>query len=186
VISIPTDYDTSLWSELKTPLFNLDIRYATDSNFVGKQIYDCGRCFLLWPAAKKLRLAAQQLQALGYKIRIYDCYRPAPAQNKLWEVKPDKRYVAPPDKGSMHSRGLAIDMTIDHDGRAVDMGTAYDYFGREAWSTLAHPDTSVQHNRDILASVMKKLGFTQARSEWWHFSLPGSRTLYDWEWQCKG
>jgi len=134
--------------------------------------------------ASSLKKAKVALLEKGYHIRLLDCYRPAPAQQKLWNIKPDKRYVAPPEKGSMHGRGLAVDMTLDSLGVELDMGTPFDYFGRSAWPTIPFPDPVIQYRRTILADAMKAQGFRQARSEWWHFSKNNSRVLYDWQWEC--
>lgn len=67
----------------------------------------------------------------GYSIKVFDCFRPKPYQQRLWDIVPDPDYVTPPNKGSMHSRGLAVDLTIaDKNGVDLDMGTAYDFWQR--------------------------------------------------------
>ena len=92
----------------------VDIRYATPDNFTGIRLYDCGRCFLHPTVAKALQRAAEDFKKQGYKIILFDCYRPLSIQRKLWEKVPDARYVTPLAKGSMHNRGAAIDLSLIH------------------------------------------------------------------------
>ncbi len=182
------NYDASLWSELtKADGFALDIRYATTNNFTKKQIYDCGKCFMRPEAAEKLKTIQAELnEKFGYSIKIFDCYRPGPYQQRLWDIVPNPDYVTPPHKGSMHSKGLAIDLTIvDKDGNELDMGTSFDFFGPEAHQGYNHSD-AVKRHRWILKSTMEKHGFGSIRTEWWHYSYKGkSYPLDKWVWDCK-
>lgn len=184
-----TKYNASLWSELtKDDGFVLDIRYATTNNFTKKQIYDCGKCFMRPEAAEKLKtIRAELKEKFGYDIKIFDCYRPGPYQQRLWDIVPNPDYVTPPHKGSMHSKGLAIDLTlIDKEGNELDMGTAFDFFGPEAHQGYNHSD-AVKRHRWILRSTMEKHGFGSIRTEWWHFSYKGkSYPLDKWVWDCEG
>ncbi len=153
---------------------------------MNQKVYDCGRCFLKPRVAKKLKNALLALQKYNYGLILYDCYRPAPVQHKLWQITPDRRYVAPPQKGSMHSRGIAIDLSLtDSLGRALDMGTPYDFFGPEAAPSYQKLSKTIRKRRKILKEVLTKQGFVQARSEWWHFSFPDKTySLQDWQWVC--
>jgi zinc D-Ala-D-Ala dipeptidase len=184
-----TKYDASLWSELtQDDGFVLDIRYATTNNFTKKQIYDCGKCFMRPEAAEKLKtIRAELKEKFGYDIKIFDCYRPGPYQQRLWDIVPNPDYVTPPHKGSMHSKGLAIDLTlVDKEGNELDMGTAFDFFGPEAHQGYNHSD-AVKRHRWILRSTMEKHGFGSIRTEWWHFSYKGkSYPLDKWVWNCEG
>ncbi len=182
------DYDTSRWIELtEAQGFALELRYADESNFTGKQIYDCGRCFLQRDAGEKLiRLQRDIAKRYGWRLRLYDCYRPRPAQQRLWDIMPNASYVTPPHKGSMHNRGLAIDVTIDDkDGRPMDMGSDFDHFGKEAHIDIYDHTDEVLRNRRILQKLMELHGFKGIRTEWWHYSLRGvSSELSAWEWGC--
>lgn len=165
----------------------LEIRYATNNNFTKQKIYDCARCYLRPEAADNLLKAQSELQKkFGYTFKIFDCFRPRPYQQRLWDVVPDDKYVTPPAKGSMHSRGLAVDLTlVDVDGKELDMGTPYDFFGEEAHYGYNHPE-AVKRNRWILKSTMEKYGFGGIRTEWWHFSYrKTSYPLDEWVWDCK-
>ena len=182
------DYNSSEWTEL-TPKDNvtIDIRYATSNNFVKEPVYPCGRCFLKPEVAKALKKVNQALITKGYKLKLFDCYRPSPAQQKLWDKVPNPDYVARPSEGSMHSRGSAIDLTLtDLDGNEIDMGTPYDFFGREAHQDYTDLPQAILSNRLILKSAMEAGGFQAIRTEWWHFSFgKGMPPLSDWQWPCK-
>ena len=166
--------------------FHLDIRYATQNNFVEEQMYDCGKCYLRSEAGKALQKVAKSLSQINHKIILYDCYRPKPVQQKLWDKVPNASYVTPPAKGSMHNRGVAIDLSImGADGEYLDMGTEYDFFGKEAHTDHTDLPEEVLKNRKLLNDLMVKYGFKGIRTEWWHFSfVDGSYEIADWEWDC--
>ena len=186
-VEIP-GYDTTQWTELITldATIRIDIRYATDNNFVGEKMYDCGRCFLRPEAAEAMVNAQAILKKKGLGLLMFDCYRPRPYQQRLWDKVPDPRYVTPPQKGSMHNRGLAVDLTlIDSRGKMLDMGTDYDFFGERAYQTFTNLPSDVLNNRKILNETMEAVGFQPIRTEWWHFSLRGiSYDLSDMVWPC--
>jgi zinc D-Ala-D-Ala dipeptidase len=164
----------------------IDIKYATSDNFTKKQIYPCGKCFLRPEATEKIVKAHKILkEKYGYGLKMFDCYRPLPAQQRLWDVVPNADYVTPPSKGSMHNKGLAVDLTIvDKEGKELNMGTPYDFFGKEAHTDNLSLPKQVLENRNILKSVMNELGFNGIRTEWWHFSLNAGAELSSWEWKC--
>lgn len=168
------------------PTIRLDIRYATTNNFTGSKIYDCAQCYLRPETAQALARAQVQLQRQGLSLKLFDCYRPRPYQQRLWDKVPNPDYVAPPAKGSMHSRGAAVDLTIvDAQGKELDMGTPYDFFGREAHTDYTQLPDSVLKNRQLLRRVMEEAGLKGIRTEWWHFSY--QKKLYplsDWVWDC--
>ncbi len=182
------DYDTAFWTELTVDDgFVLDVRYATENNFTHKQIYPCGRCFLRPVLARKIKKLQHNIQKrYGYSLKLFDCYRPRPAQQLLWDIVPDARYVTPPHKGSMHNKGLALDVTlVDSLGHPLDMGTTYDYFGVEAYPGNKNLPEDVVKNRMILLKLMEAHGLSGIRTEWWHFSLKTAQAPLDsWEWDC--
>lgn len=187
-LSAPPDYDSTRWTELRRldPSIRNDLRYATDSNFVGEQLYECGRCFLRPEVAKAVVAAQQELQQQGLGLKMFDCYRPRPIQWKLWEKVPNPGYVADPRKGSVHNRGGAVDLTIiDEEGRPLDMGTPYDFFGRKAYHTYTGLADSVLANRRLLKNLMESHGFRSIRTEWWHYSYTKKNyPLSDMLWNC--
>lgn len=168
------------------PSIRLDIRYATTDNFTKAKIYDCPRCLLRPEAAQALVKAHKALQKKGLGLKMFDCYRPRPYQQRLWDKVPNPDYVTPPAKGSMHSRGAAVDLTIvDERGLELDMGTEYDFFGREAHTDYTGHSAKVQANRDLLRETLATVGFKGIRTEWWHFSFQGKDyPLSDYVWPC--
>ncbi|RMF00589.1 MAG: hypothetical protein D6772_06170 [Bacteroidetes bacterium] len=182
------DYDTTQWLEL-TDLDStilLDIRYATNNNFVKKILYDCPRCFLRPSAARALAAAHQELRKQGLGLKLFDCYRPRKVQYQLWEIFPQPGYVANPDKGSIHNRGGAVDLTIvDTAGHELAMGTDFDFFGPQAHHTYTDLPDSVLANRHKLKTLMDRYGFSSIRKEWWHYNFRGARyPLADEMWNC--
>jgi zinc D-Ala-D-Ala dipeptidase len=165
----------------------LDIRYATTNNFTKAQIYDCAKCLLRPEAAKAIAKAHAALKKQGYGgLKMFDCYRPRPYQQRLWDKVPDPNYVTPPAKGSMHSRGAAVDLTIvDKSGKELDMGTAYDFFGPEAHYDYTKHTQTVLDNRKLLRTTLAKYGFEGIRTEWWHFSYRKKKyELSEYVWKC--
>ncbi|MEQ5842901.1 D-alanyl-D-alanine dipeptidase [Paraburkholderia acidicola] len=157
---------------------DIDLVYATPRNLTGKAIYKEVRCLLLEPAEVALRKAVEIARHARLALRIFDAYRPREAQQVLWDFLPDPTYIAEPGRGSNHSRGTAIDLTLlDASGSELDMGTGFDAMTIE--SEHFHPGLPehVQRNRLLLLGIMHAAGFMHIKSEWWHYELPGSRTL---------
>ncbi len=168
------------------PSIRLDIRYATTDNFTKAKIYDCPRCLLRPEAAEAIVKAHKMLQKKGLGLKMFDCYRPRPYQQRLWDKVPNADYVTPPAKGSMHSRGAAVDLTIvDANGKELDMGTPYDFFGVAAHTDHTNLPAKVLANRRLLRETLQAVGFKGIRTEWWHFSFQGKNyPLSDYVWPC--
>ena len=184
----PSDYASTQWTELISldSTIILDLRYATDNNFVKEQLYDCGRCFLRPRVARRVYRAHQILRKKGLGLKLFDCYRPRPIQQKLWDKVPNASYVTPPWKGSMHNKGAAVDLTIvNADGDELYMGTEFDYFGEEGHHTYQDLPKEVLANRRLLKSIMEEVGLQAIRTEWWHYSFQGQTyEVSDWVWKC--
>lgn len=152
--------------------FTYEIRYATKENFTSEQLYDCAKCLLRNEVSEALIEANKYFCELGYRIKIYDCYRPLDVQKKMWKISPKSGYVGNPyGNGSIHNRGAAVDMTLETlEGCYVEMGSDYDYFGKEAHIDNFNFPEAILANRKILFDGMKKFGFSPIRTEWWHFS----------------
>ena len=171
----------------------LEIRYYSTFNFVGERIdgYEEPIALLTKEAAAALKNVSDEVLKSGYRLKIFDAYRPHKAVQHFvrWANDPDdtrmKSYFYPQlDKGvlfeqgyileySGHSRGSTVDLTLFDCrlGRDVDMGGSFDYFGE-----LSHPDykdiTEEQYqNRMFLRDVMMRNGFEPIAEEWWHFTL---------------
>ncbi len=170
-----------------------EMRYHSSYNFIGERIdgYEEPVALLTREAARALKSAANELNVFGYRLKVFDAYRPACAvrQFVLWGIEDTDIRMKPyfyPDlekqelfvqgyiaKKSSHSRGSAIDLTLldMKTGKEADMGGPFDYFGE-----LSHPDyrgisDEQFENRMLLQSVMRRSGFLPIDCEWWHFML---------------
>jgi D-alanyl-D-alanine dipeptidase len=152
--------------------FIYDMKYATDDNFLKAKVYDCAECFLRYKTVKALIAANNDFIKKGYKIKLYDCYRPLSIQQKMWEIVSNPEYVADPKKGSIHNRGGAVDISlVDLNGKEVDMGTSFDFFGKEASHNYTEFSKKILSNRKFLKKGMINNGFNSFDSEWWHYNL---------------
>lgn len=156
----------------------IDLKYATADNFTGAPIYTKdARCFLHEDAAEKLKIAVRLADTQGYRLLILDAFRPSEAQWKLWNHTPDPHFLADPRKGSPHSRGVAIDLTLTRpDGTPLDMGTAFDAFTPLSHHGHLGVHAQAQRNRLLLMGIMTTAGWDFYRNEWWHYQLLNSRT----------
>ena len=154
---------------------DIDLIYAGPNNFTGQVIYDHALCFLHLQAEAGLRKAVVAAQGMGFRLKILDAFRPQKAQEALWAVAPNPDYIADPKKGSNHTRGVAVDLTlVGADGQALDMGTPVDTMTPESHHFHASHSAAVQINRMRLLTVMLEAGFVHHPREWWHYQLPGA------------
>ncbi|RED23408.1 D-alanyl-D-alanine dipeptidase [Flavobacterium cutihirudinis] len=152
--------------------FVYDMKYATEDNFLKAKVYDCAECFLRLKTVQALIAANNDFKKKGFKIKLYDCYRPLSIQKKMWEIVSNPKYVADPKKGSIHNRGGAVDISlVDAAGKEVEMGTTFDFFGIEASHNYTELPKEVKANRKFLKKIMIKNGFNSFDSEWWHYNL---------------
>lgn len=160
--------------EIATEELDIDIAlsYATAKNFTGKKVYEHAVCFLHTAAAAALRDAVAAARELGLRFRVYDAFRPSEAQWTLWNHTPDPDFLADPRRGSPHSRGVAIDLTlIDRDGVPLPMGTDFDAFTPRSHHGSRGVSVEAQRNRLILLGLMTQAGWDYYRNEWWHYQL---------------
>ncbi len=154
----------------------LDIRYATADNFTGQPIYRRAACYLLAEAAEALQRAVALARPLGYRFKVFDAFRPSEAQWLMWTHTPDPEFLADPRRGSPHSRGAAIDLTlIDHAGAELPMGTAFDALTPLSHHGVTQIAAADQHNRALLLGLMTAAGWDFYRNEWWHYQLFDAR-----------
>ena len=171
----------------------LDIRYYSSFNFIGERIdgYEEPAALLTREAAQALKEASREAMEQGFRLKVFDAYRPQKAVDHFvrWAKDPEdirmkaffypeleKKKIIPQGyiaEHSGHSRGSTVDLTLFDMAtqQDVDMGGTFDFFGK-----LSHPDYSgvseVQHaNRMLLQSLMVKHGFRPLETEWWHFIL---------------
>ncbi len=167
--------------------FVYELKYATPNNFLKQAVYDCGECYLRKSTAEALVKANEAFKQLGYRIKLFDCYRPLSVQKKMWKILPGTHYVANPAKGSKHNRGAAVDLTlVDAQGKELNMGTPFDFFGKEAHHTYTEHTKEVLENRKLLKETLNKYNFKSIYSEWWHYEYrPEMQSkVENFEWQC--
>jgi len=169
------------------PDIEIELKYSTTDNFTKQILYPTNTCYLAFGALENLKLVQDSLRNIyshngskyseGLGLKIWDGYRPRSVQYRMWEIIPDSRYVADPNKGSSHNRGGAVDLTIIDffTKRELDMPTIFDFFGGEAHHEyMAHP-IHVIANRKLLRDLMTNVGsFTIYAEEWWHYKYPPS------------
>ena len=162
----------------------VELKYSTEDNFLGADTYgDLEDCYLQPKAAAMLGQAQLFLKQIHPELTllVYDGVRPRSIQRKMWALvvgTPSEDYVANPDRGSVHNFGSAVDLTLaTNAGTPLDMGTAFDYFGK-----LAQPRHEAQflkegqltkqqiENRELLRLVMTQAGWLPISIEWWHFN----------------
>ena len=167
--------------------FVYELKYATPDNFLKQAVYDCGECYLRKSTAEALVKANKAFIQIGYRIKLFDCYRPLSVQKKMWKILPGTHYVANPAKGSKHNRGAAVDLTlVDAQGKELNMGTPFDFFGKEAHHTYTEHSKEVLENRKLLKETLDKYNFKSIYSEWWHYEYrPEMQSkVENFEWQC--
>jgi D-alanyl-D-alanine dipeptidase len=149
--------------------------YATPDNFVGEVLYPVPRILLRRSLLVRLSNVADELQAEGLGLLVFDGYRPWSVTKRMWDVIGDPDYVADPRRGSRHNRGMAVDLAlVDLAGRALPMPTAFDAFLPAAASDADVPPPG-RRNRDRLIRAMRAQGFEVLATEWWHFDAEGWR-----------
>lgn len=185
VISLPKNF--SLIDTNQDSGFILNLKYATDDNFTKKALYPCAKCIVRTEVAERLKIVSAVLKKKSYRLVLLDCYRPNDVQKELWKVKPNPHFVMRPWKGSLHSRGIAVDVSLaDMDGQILDMGSEFDEFNTKSYYTSTEISEKQKSLRWILKSSMKQAGFSGIRTEWWHFQFGFSRnyTVENFGWNC--
>lgn len=186
------------------PDLDIELRYNTTNNFVGKRIdgYNSNKLILTKEVALALKQVHEALQNQNLCLKVYDGYRPQRAVNHFmrWAENlndtinkqvfyPDinkkflfeEEYIA---TRSGHSKGSTVDVTIidGNTGNPLDMGSSYDFFGEASWVDYPNITDAQKANRQLLQQVMLKYGFKNYYKEWWHFTLrnePFPNTFFD-------
>lgn len=170
----------------------LDMKYATQDNFMAQNVYhDFRRCFLAPIAAEKFSRACESLRKShpDLQFKIWDTLRPRSVQSQFYEHlrgTPFQNYVAAPHPGSLHNFGLAMDLTLQtRSGKELDMGTGFDDFRDLAQPKLeekflASGELSKEQyqNRMLLRQLMEQQGFQVLPHEWWHFNALPKEQVY--------
>ena len=185
----------------------LDIRYATKENFMGRVVkgYSSPKVVLTKKALKALKNAQAEFNQLGYRIKVFDAYRPQRAVDDFMQwIKEEndtvmkQKYYPQLDKKNLvpqgyiaeksgHSRGSTLDLSLvyqdgEKKGQEVDMGGEWDFFGKRSHYDAPEISLKQKENRTLLQKVMIKYGFLPYTEEWWHFTLaeePFPNTYFD-------
>lgn len=156
----------------KVPGLVLEIRYATEQNITGKKIYADKRAWLREETIRKLAQVARELEEKGYRLVLWDGWRPASAQKALWTAKPDGRFLTPPNRVSRHTRGTSVDVSLaDRNGKILEMPSDHDEFTDRADEDFSDVPKEVAQRARLLRKAMFRAGFSGVPDEWWHYDL---------------
>jgi D-alanyl-D-alanine dipeptidase/poly-gamma-glutamate capsule biosynthesis protein CapA/YwtB (metallophosphatase superfamily) len=148
----------------------IDLKYSTSDNITGKPIYESDAAYLRKGTADKLRKANSIVMEQGYRIKVWDAYRPQKSHEILFETAKNSYYFMDPKIGSNHTRGASVDVTlVDEKGNEVDMPSGFDDMSEKAHRTYKLASSEQKKNAVILEDAMKKAGFIPLENEWWHF-----------------
>lgn len=175
------------------PDLDVELRYNTKNNFIGKRIdgYQSNKLILTKETALALKQVQEELLSQNLCLLVYDGYRPQKAVNhfmrwaeNLTDTVNKKAFYPDVDKLNLfveeyiaarsgHSKGSTLDVTIidGNTGKPLDMGSNYDFFGEASWVDYQNITDQQKANRKLLQTVMLKYGFKNYPKEWWHFTL---------------
>ena len=155
------------------PNARVELAYATVNNFTGYRIYDFTDAYMRYGTIKKLVKVSEELAEQGIGLIIWDGFRPAAAQAKLWEICPDPTFVSHPVTGKRtHCRGNTVDISLYdlETGEDLPVPTGYDNFTAYADRDYSDCSEDAAANARLLEQTMEKYGFTPYFAEWWHFA----------------
>ena len=150
----------------------IEMRYATEKNITGKKIYRDERAWLRGETIHKLEKVVMDLCERGYRLVLWDAWRPISAQRALWAAKPDAKFLTPPTKISRHNRGTSVDVSLaDLQGKLLEMPSDHDEFSAKADEDFSDVPKEVGGRAKILRQAMFRAGFSGVPDEWWHYDL---------------
>ncbi|CAN2532949.1 D-alanyl-D-alanine+dipeptidase [Methylocapsa aurea] len=166
-----------------------DMRYAGSDNFTGRPVpgYKAPQCWLREDAAKALIAAQAEAKAQGFELILYDCYRPRRAVAAFidWAKSADEsmkaQYYPHETKRELFQRGYIAEKSSHSTGLAVDLGvlgwdfgTPFDFFDERSWTASKDVSAMAQEHRLRLETLMRRHGFHNLPTEWWHFAFTGA------------
>ena len=159
------------------PEFIIDLRYATEDNFTKTKVYESGECYIDRRTAGLLIKAKDMFLQRGYRVKIWDAYRPIHAQAYFWQLVPNPDFVSRPPELTpetvfvpRHLNGMSVDLTLtDMEGNELVMPTAFDDFTPQANLNCEEVTGEARRNGELLRDVMVEAGFSPDPCEWWHF-----------------
>ncbi|MBD5405056.1 M15 family metallopeptidase [bacterium] len=171
--------------KIKSPYFINDLSYNKAENFIHHPFYykfgvnDCYVHADIYPNMQKLE---QILKEKNLRAMMFDCFRPHEAQLYMWKLHPNPKFLANPHKkGSLHSKGLALDIGLaDATGKKLEFATGVDHFvSASSHNYKCKPEEQIKcDNRALLKSIMEQAGFRSIKHEWWHYQKPGDTSNY--------
>lgn len=164
-------HDQTGFTNIQTldPSITVDLRYATTRNFTHQVIYDFTTAIARTGTAEKLARASATLRTQGYRLKVWDAYRPVTAQQRLFDVYPNPSFVAPPNPNFSHQKGVTFDLTLcDQAGHELEMQSAFDDFSERAHRTFPRTPTQEAHYQ-LLDQAMTQAGFVGYDNEWWDY-----------------
>ncbi|MCA8950377.1 MAG: serine hydrolase, partial [Planctomycetes bacterium] len=157
------------------PTLKLDIRYASDNNFLGHAVYPRAVAKMQRPAAGALKKVHDKLAERGLGLVIHDAYRPWSVTKVFYDATPAdmKHFVADPSHGSRHNRGCAVDLSLYRldTGEVIEMPSGYDEFTARAYPDYPGGTSRQRYYREVLRRAMEAEGFKVYEFEWWHFDF---------------
>lgn len=175
-MSFPPDLDPLVELKAFVPDVLLDLRYARRDNAFETVFYPSAAAWLRRSAALKVATAAGLLRRKGLRLIVYDAYRPVSVQRRMWEMRPDPRFVADPYHGSLHNRGAALDCGLaDAEGRPVEMPSQFDDFSARASHHSPFATSGQRRHAAWLREAMEAAGLCALSEEWWHYFDPHLR-----------
>ena len=159
------------------PEFIIDLPYATENNFTGKVVYQFKDCYIDIHTARQLIKAKNTAKKDGFRMKVWDAYRPVNAQQHFCDILPNNDFVAyPPDMENItefknsHMNGQCVDVTLtDMDGNDIPMPSEFDDFTEKARLDCKETVGEARKNGEYLRDIMVDAGFTPYSGEWWHF-----------------
>lgn len=157
------------------PTLGCRLVYSTNHNIFGTVLYSTNTPWLLPLTAQKLCNAQSDAMGQGFSLLILDAYRPLAVQKQMWKFHPDANFVAPPERGSNHNRGAAVDVRLTNlEGTLLEMPSDFDEFTEQASHHWLSSNPQANLHRQILRSLMEEAGFHAYDAEWWHYNDPDS------------
>lgn len=175
------------------PTLEVELRYCGDNNFIGSPVNGYNRevVIITRKAAKALKKVQDYLRNKNLGLKVYDAYRPQQAVNdfvqwakRINDTVNKQQFYPNVNKRNLfkegyiayksgHSGGSTLDVTLVNleTREELDMGTPYDFFGRESWVNYSKITNQQKANRQLLQDVMLNNGFVNYPQEWWHFTL---------------
>ena len=171
--------------KLSSPYFINDLSYNKVDNFLKHPFYDkfgITECYVHKDIYANMLALEGLLKKHNLKAVMFDCFRPHEAQIYMWNLNPNPKFLANPNKsGSLHSKGLAVDIGLaDMNGKKLEFATGMDHFV-EASSHSYKCKLEEQYkcdNRALLKSLMEQAGLRSIKNEWWHYQKKGDTSKY--------